>query len=91
MGILSLSIELVEDPEMLETYLVMTDEMAEATKDTNAPPEGPALSLEDGQLRIEQEFWPLPDRVCRDTACTRTAPLPTEALQKLLAKAELWN
>jgi hypothetical protein len=55
------------------------------------PLEGPALSLEGEQLRIGEELWPLPDRICRDTACTRTAPLPTEALQQLLAKAERWN
>jgi hypothetical protein len=90
-GILALSIELVEDPELLETYLEMFDEMAAESKDEVAGPEGPALSLEGEQLRIDQELWPLPERICGDTACARTAPLPTEALRTLLSRAELWN
>jgi hypothetical protein len=90
-GILSLSIQLVEDPEMLETYLEMAEQLAAESQEEDLGPEGAALSLEDGQLRIDQELWPLPDRICRDTACARTEPLPTEALQTLLTNTERWN
>lgn len=90
-SLLLLSIELVERPQLLQTYLDMFDEVVEESKEEGLDLEGPAISLEGEQLRIDQELWPLPDRICQDTACTRTAPLPTEALRTLLSRAELWE